>query len=76
MSYDAKSMSYDAKSMSYDANSMSYDANSMSCENHCFHGQESLMFEQKTCHPPVTLVTLKNRVQTQCLSTFCHPDTL
>ena len=28
------------------------------------------------CHPPVTLVTLKTRVHPQCLSAFCHPDTL
>ncbi len=30
----------------------------------------------ETCHPPVTLVTLKNRVHPQYLSVFCHPDTL
>ncbi len=29
-----------------------------------------------SCHPPVTLVTLQNRVQALCLSWFCHPDTL
>ena len=29
-----------------------------------------------SCHPPVTLVTLKNRVQPLYTKGFCHPDTL
>ena len=29
-----------------------------------------------SCHPPVTLVTLKNRVQSLCGWAFCHPVTL
>ena len=31
---------------------------------------------KNTCHPPVTLDTLKKRVHPLCLSAFCHPDTL
>ncbi len=31
---------------------------------------------KNTCHPPVTLDTLKKRLHPQCLSAFCHPDTL
>ena len=34
------------------------------------------MAAAKSCHPPVTLVTLGKRVLPLCLSAFCHPDTL
>jgi hypothetical protein len=41
------------------------------------HFERTLFFHgTKTCHPPVTLLTLQNRVQAQYLSAFCHPDTL
>ena len=41
-----------------------------------FRNKKARKVDLDTCHPPVTLVTLQNRVHAQCLSAFCHPGTL
>ena len=73
VSHADNSVSHADNSVSHADNSVSHVDSSVS---HADHFISRPITHTAACHPPVTLVTLKSRVQPLYTKGFCHPDTL